>query len=79
MINGGVYVFDRAVLQYIPEGPASLEKDVFPRILDHGVYAFEQHGMFIDIGTPENSARAQELHRSLYQAALLGLRNQGRH
>ncbi|PYT59978.1 MAG: hypothetical protein DMG35_12630 [Acidobacteria bacterium] len=79
LINGGVYVFDRAVLQYIPEGPASLEKDVFPRILDHGVYAFEQRGMFIDIGTPENYARAQELHRSLYKAALPRLCDQGRH
>jgi NDP-sugar pyrophosphorylase family protein len=69
-INGGVYVFRRDILQYIPDGPASLEKDVFPRILEHGVYALEQHGMFIDIGTPEDYERAQALHQSLYQAAM---------
>jgi NDP-sugar pyrophosphorylase family protein len=70
IVNGGVYVFKRAILQHISEGPASLEKDVFPRLLEHGVYALEQHGMFIDIGTPEDYARAQTLCHSLYQAAV---------
>jgi D-glycero-alpha-D-manno-heptose 1-phosphate guanylyltransferase len=70
IVNGGVYVFNRAVLQHIPDGPASLEKDVFPRLLEHGVYALEQHGMFIDIGTPKDYVRAQELCDSLYRAAL---------
>jgi len=69
LVNGGVYVFDRAILQRIPDGPASLEKDVFPDLLQHRVYALEQHGMFIDIGTPEDYARAQTLGPSLYQAA----------
>jgi D-glycero-alpha-D-manno-heptose 1-phosphate guanylyltransferase len=69
IVNGGVYVFDRALLQYIPEGPASLERDVFPRILHRGVYALKQQGMFIDIGTPEDYARAQQLHGLLYQSA----------
>ena len=50
-----------AVLQQIPDGPASLERDVFPRLLDQGVYGQEQRGMFIDIGTPADYARAQEL------------------
>jgi D-glycero-alpha-D-manno-heptose 1-phosphate guanylyltransferase len=70
IVNGGVYVFKRAILQHIPDGPASLEKDVFPRLLEHGAYALEQQGMFIDIGTPEDYARAQTLCHSLYQAAL---------
>ncbi|MGA9416121.1 MAG: nucleotidyltransferase family protein [Terriglobales bacterium] len=71
LVNGGVYVFNRAVFEYIPEAPASLERDVFPRLLSHGVYALEQRGMFIDIGTPEDYARAQELCERLYKAALL--------
>jgi NDP-sugar pyrophosphorylase family protein len=70
IVNGGVYVFNSAVLEHIPDGPASLEKDLFPRVLEHGVYALEQQGMFIDIGTPEDYTRAQALCRSLYQAAL---------
>lgn len=70
LVNGGVYVFDSSVLQYIPDGPASLEKDVFPRILSKGVYALEHRGMFIDIGTPEDYARAQSLCNQLYDVAL---------
>ena len=63
LVTGGVYVFTQAVLECIPEGTASLERDVFPRLLDQGVYAQEQRGMFIDIGTPADYARAQELLR----------------
>jgi D-glycero-alpha-D-manno-heptose 1-phosphate guanylyltransferase len=69
VVNGGVYVFNPAILQEIPAGPASLERDIFPRALDRGVYAFDQQGMFIDIGTPEDYARAQALAENLYQAA----------
>jgi NDP-sugar pyrophosphorylase family protein len=68
-INAGVYLFNRAILQHLPDGPASLEQDVFPRLLEQGVYALEQHGIFIDIGTPEDYARAQDLFRSLAEAA----------
>src|ERR1700719_4020603 len=70
IINAGVYMFKRAVLEQIPQGPSSLEKDLFPRLLREGMYAFEQDGMFIDIGTPEDYARAQELCQKLYQAAI---------
>jgi len=70
LINAGVYVFNHAVLEHIPDRPASLERDVFPRLLDRGLYALEQHGMFIDIGTPEDYARAQQLCDRLNEAAL---------
>lgn len=70
IVNAGVYVFDNIILDYIADGPASLERDVFPRIIDQGVYALEQRGMFIDIGTPEDYARAQQISDRLYEAAL---------
>jgi D-glycero-alpha-D-manno-heptose 1-phosphate guanylyltransferase len=69
LVNGGVYVFSSSILEYIPDGPSSLENDIFPRILGRGVYALEQHGIFIDIGTPEDYGRAQELCISLYDVA----------
>jgi D-glycero-alpha-D-manno-heptose 1-phosphate guanylyltransferase len=69
LVNGGVYIFDHAVLRHIPERPASLERDVFPRLLDQGMYTLEQNGMFIDIGTPADYARAQLLSDSLKAAA----------
>jgi D-glycero-alpha-D-manno-heptose 1-phosphate guanylyltransferase len=70
MINAGVYVFDRKLLDYIQEGPRSLEKDVFPQVLARGVFAMEQPGMFIDIGTPEDYLLAQELSGRLKEKAL---------
>ena len=68
LINAGVYVFNRAILERIPAGPVSLEKDVFPRLLDQGVYAERERGMFIDIGTPADYAHAQELFDQLRRA-----------
>jgi mannose-1-phosphate guanylyltransferase len=68
-INAGIYVFDQRILDHIPDGTVSLEKDIFPSVLDQGVYALEQHGVFIDIGTPEDYARAQTLFGQLYEAA----------
>jgi len=68
-VNAGVYVFNRRIFEYIPQGQVSLERDIFPKLLDHGLYASEQHGVFIDIGTPEDYARAQEVCERLYEAA----------
>lgn len=68
-VNAGVYVFDHRIFEHIPEGPSSLERDIFPKILDHGLYALEQPGVFIDIGTPEDYARAQALCERLREAA----------
>ena len=34
IINGGVYVFNRDLLNNIPDGPASLEKDVLPALAE---------------------------------------------
>jgi NDP-sugar pyrophosphorylase family protein len=71
LVNGGVYMFNRGVLEHIPDGPASLEKDILPNLLQYGVFALEKNGMFIDIGTPEDYARAQDQYHSLSDAALL--------
>lgn len=68
-VNAGIYVFSSRIFDHIPDGPASLERDVFPKLLDRGVYASKQQGVFIDIGTPEDYARAQDLSKRLYAAA----------
>jgi NDP-sugar pyrophosphorylase family protein len=69
LVNAGVYAFSRRILDYIPEGASSLERDIFPRVLSQGVFASEQQGVFIDIGTPDDYARAQGLCDRLYDAA----------
>ncbi len=70
LVNAGVYVFRQSIFGHIPEGPASLERDVFPRLLSQGIFALEERGMFIDIGTPEDYARAQAIRAQLSGAAL---------
>ncbi len=69
LVSAGVYIFNHPVLQRIPEGQASLEKTVFPQLLDEGVFGFKQDGVFIDIGTPEDYARAQNLYDRLYSGS----------
>jgi len=69
LINAGVYIFNESIFPHIPAGPASLERDVFPVLLDCGIYAQEQRGLFLDIGTPADYARAQHLQESLKTAA----------
>lgn len=69
LINAGVYVFNREIFDQIPDVPSSLERDIFPQVLQRGIYGLETHGMFIDIGTPEDYSRAQALCDRLSSAA----------
>lgn len=68
-INAGVYLFNGEILDEIPDGPASLERDVIPKLLARGVFAFESHGTFIDIGTPDDYARANAMFERLSNIA----------
>jgi D-glycero-alpha-D-manno-heptose 1-phosphate guanylyltransferase len=70
IVNAGVYVFGNSVLTKIPTGQASLELDIFPKLLDGGMYAFVQQNLFIDIGTPEDYRRAREMCDRLVYATL---------
>jgi len=60
LINGGVYVLQRRLLDSIPaRKPVSLEKQIFPRLMGGKLYGFVTSGFFIDIGVPADYARAQ--------------------
>ena len=53
-ISAGVYVLERSVLELLePEQPASIEREVFPRLVGEGIYAYVGEGYWLDIGTPE--------------------------
>ncbi|MEM3397314.1 MAG: NDP-sugar synthase [Thermoplasmata archaeon] len=52
-INAGMYIFKKQILEFIPEGEVSLERAVFPSVLDHGLYGFEFQGYWIDCGKPK--------------------------
>jgi histidinol-phosphate phosphatase family protein len=64
LINAGVYLLKRELIERIPAGRSvSLEKEIFPSILNEKVFAFESNGAFIDIGVPDDYARAHEFLR----------------
>lgn len=52
--NGGVYLMSRAIFEPLPPGPASLEVDVFPGLVQRGLYGCLVEGDILDIGTPES-------------------------
>ncbi len=60
-VNAGVYIFSRNLIESIPMGqPFSLERQFFPSLIGRGLHGFRTKGAFIDIGTPESYARAEE-------------------
>ncbi|MGH8632714.1 MAG: sugar phosphate nucleotidyltransferase [Burkholderiales bacterium] len=63
LANGGVYLMDRSLLEggpWRPRSALSLEEDILPFALAAGkrVYGMECSGLFLDIGVPEDYARA---------------------
>jgi mannose-1-phosphate guanylyltransferase len=61
MINAGVYLMSAALLDDIAAGPAaSLERDFFERLPKSSLAAFTGCKNFIDIGTPESLATANQ-------------------
>lgn len=53
LINAGVYVLDTGILDLVePDTFTSLEREVFPRVLDRGLYGHTFSGYWIDAGTP---------------------------
>lgn len=54
-INSGVYLISRSILMALPKNqPISLERDVFPTLINNGLVAQSSTGTFLDIGTPES-------------------------
>ncbi|HYG95635.1 MAG TPA: NDP-sugar synthase [Solirubrobacterales bacterium] len=58
-INAGAYVLERSVLDLIPAGQAvSIEREVFPGLVDDGLYGRLLEGYWMDIGTPDRYLQA---------------------
>ena len=61
LINAGVYVLNREIFDAIPCAPpaVSLETAVFPCLIGRGLYGCRCDGYFVDIGIPQDYAKAQ--------------------
>ena len=63
IINGGVYVLKREILDLVHDLPCSLEQDVFPALVERGgIRGLKFDGYFLDIGLPET---LEQGHREL--------------
>lgn len=61
LVNAGIYLINRAFIAEIPESKKiSLEKDIFPSWIGKGFYGYRGNNNFLDIGTPENYAQAEQ-------------------
>ena len=55
LINAGAYILSRDVLASMPPAGtnSSIERDVFPALVDHGLFGYRAEGYWLDIGTPD--------------------------
>jgi NDP-sugar pyrophosphorylase family protein len=64
-INAGVYLLDRSLVAEVPPGPLSLERDLLPGwVARRRVRGFRSDGRFLDIGTPQSYALAEQFFRA---------------
>jgi mannose-1-phosphate guanylyltransferase len=54
LISAGAYVLERSILDLVPaERNVSIEREIWPRLVDNGLYAFTSESYWLDIGTPD--------------------------
>jgi mannose-1-phosphate guanylyltransferase len=63
LINAGIYVLSPKVFEYIPKGKTvSMEREVFPKLAEDGeLYGHVVHGLWIDIGKPEEYLQTNKI------------------
>ncbi len=60
-INAGHYILEPEVLDRIPEEQkVSMEKEIFPELVDDGLFAYEFDGYWIDCGRPSSLFEATQ-------------------
>lgn len=61
LVNAGVYLLDRSIFSQIPANKnCSMEYEIFPRLIDRGLFGFVTDEELIDIGTPERYKQARQ-------------------
>lgn len=66
-INGGVYILNRNIINIIPSGKVSLERDVLPVLIRKGLYGMVTEGYFVDIGVPFDYLSLCRSHEKMFQ------------
>ena len=59
LINAGIYWMDRRLVERLPEGISSVERDLFPMLVSEGkLFGKRYEGYFVDIGVPDDYQQA---------------------
>ena len=62
LINAGAYILEPEVLDLIPKGrPVSIEREVFPKVIERGLYGYQAGDFWIDAGKPLDYVEAHRL------------------
>ncbi len=59
-VNAGFYMLEPEVIDLIPPGKVSMEREVFPSLLPRGLLGYRYVGRWTDVGTLESYLKAQE-------------------
>ncbi|MFN8204927.1 MAG: NDP-sugar synthase [Solirubrobacteraceae bacterium] len=54
LVSAGAYVLERSILDLIAPGEnVSIEREIWPQLVGHGLFAFPDDAYWLDIGTPQ--------------------------
>jgi len=54
LISAGAYVLEREILELVPpERNVSIEREIWPLLIDNGLYGFPSESYWLDIGVPD--------------------------
>lgn len=59
-INAGIYIFEREVFDWFPQGACSVEREIFPTLLENGIplFGYREWPYWTDLGTPQDYMQA---------------------
>ena len=61
LINSGLYILEPEILKYIPDAPASIEREVFPKVAKDGkLFGYPFSGQWFDTGNFERYEKARK-------------------
>jgi D-glycero-alpha-D-manno-heptose 1-phosphate guanylyltransferase len=62
LINGGIYMINRKIVETFPQQKFSLENEVFKKLCsEYKMQAFQSDAFFLDMGIPEDYMKAQAM------------------
>ncbi|CXI53276.1 mannose-1-phosphate guanyltransferase, putative [Plasmodium berghei] len=68
LINSGIYILNKKILNFIPKRNTSLEKEIFPNLAtDNLLYFYKLNGFWADIGKPSDFLKGQSLYLNSFQ------------